>query len=56
MKAIKYTTILAVLAVIFNACTKDVAGPTGPRDSKVPKAQPLLIMLLLTVLSLPGGI
>lgn len=30
MKAIKYIFILAVSAFIFNACTKDVAGPTGP--------------------------
>lgn len=33
MKAIKYLSILATSVLIFNACTKQVAGPTGPTGS-----------------------
>lgn len=37
MKAIKYLSILAVAAFVFNACTKDVAGPTGPQGAQGPQ-------------------
>lgn len=30
MKSIKYVFVIAILGLMFNACTKDVAGPTGP--------------------------
>jgi hypothetical protein len=37
MKAIKYIFILAVAAFIFNSCTKNVAGPAGPKGATGPQ-------------------
>lgn len=37
MKAMKYLFIIAASAFIFNACTKDVAGPTGPTGPQGPQ-------------------
>jgi hypothetical protein len=30
MKSIKYLFVIAALGLLFNSCTKEVAGPTGP--------------------------
>ena len=37
MKSIKYLFILATVGLIFNSCTKQVAGPTGKQGAQGPQ-------------------